>query len=69
MLANVDPKMIKGDPDKLARRLYELAMLDDPPLRVMLGAEGPAMLQPKLGKDEREREKYAQWAHGLEFDE
>jgi hypothetical protein len=69
MLANVDPKMIKGDPDKLARRLYELAMLDDPPLRVMLGAEGPAMLQPKLAKNQKEREKYAQWAHGLEFDE
>ncbi|KAF7369265.1 putative NAD-P-binding protein [Mycena venus] len=69
MLADVDPKMIKGDPDKLARRLYELAVLDDPPLHVMLGAEGPAMLKPKLAKDENEREKYAQWAYGLEFDE
>ncbi|KAJ6564644.1 NAD-P-binding protein [Mycena capillaripes] len=69
MLANVDPKMIKGDPDKLARRLYELARVENPPLRVMLGAEGPAMLGPKLAKDEQEREKYAQWAYGLEFDE
>ncbi|KAK7052070.1 putative NAD-P-binding protein [Favolaschia claudopus] len=68
MLAEVDPQMIKGDPDKLARRLYELARLDDPPLHVMLGAEGPAMLPTKLEKDEKEREKYSQWAFGLEFD-
>ncbi|KAJ7489093.1 NAD(P)-binding protein [Mycena latifolia] len=69
MLANVDPSMIKGDPDKLARRLYELANLAEPPLRVMLGAEGPAMLAPKLEKDAKEREKYAEWAQGLAFDE
>ncbi|KAJ7182842.1 hypothetical protein C8R43DRAFT_911423 [Mycena crocata] len=69
MLENVDPSVIKGDPDKLARRLYELSRLDDPPLRVMLGAEGPAMLAPKLAKDEAEREKYKEWAYGLEFDE
>jgi hypothetical protein len=68
-LTNMDPQIIKGDPDKLAHRLYELAMLDDPPMRVMLGAEGPAMLPPKLAKDEKERKKYAQWAYGLEFDE
>jgi len=69
MLENVDPKIIKGDPDKLAKRLYELATLADPPLRVMLGAEGPVMLKPKLEKDAAEREKYAAWAQGLSFDE
>ncbi|KAJ6598162.1 hypothetical protein DFH09DRAFT_53830 [Mycena vulgaris] len=69
MLKDVDPKMIKGDPDKLARRLVELAALEEPPLRVMLGAEGPAMLAPKLAKDAKEREQYADWAHGLTFDE
>jgi len=69
MLATVDPSMIKGDPDKLAKRLYELANLADPPLRVMLGLEGPAMLKPKLEKDAAEREKYASWAEGLTFDE
>ncbi|KAJ7843049.1 hypothetical protein B0H14DRAFT_3109212 [Mycena olivaceomarginata] len=50
VLTNLDPEIIKGDPDKLARRLYELAMLDDPPMRVMLGADGPAMLSPKLAR-------------------
>jgi len=69
MLAKVDPTIIKGDPDKLAKRLYELANLADPPLRVMLGAEGPIMLKPKLEKDAAEREKYAAWADGLTFDE
>ncbi|KAJ7040921.1 hypothetical protein C8F04DRAFT_184346 [Mycena alexandri] len=69
MLADIDPRMINGDPDKLARRLYELARLDDPPLRVMLGTEGPAMLMPKLAKDQKEREKYADWAQGLNFDD
>jgi len=69
MLANVDPSMIKGDPDKLAKRLYELANLADPPLRIMLGLEGPAMLKPKLERDAAEREKYASWAEGLTFDE
>ncbi|KAJ7722897.1 NAD(P)-binding protein [Mycena maculata] len=69
MLADLDPMMITGDPDKLAHRLYELARLDDPPLRVMLGKEGPTMLAPKLAKDLQEREKYKEWAYGLEFDE
>lgn len=69
MLEDVDPAMIRGDPDKLARRLFELAALEDPPLRVMLGKEGPAMLAPKLAKDAEEREKYKEWAHGLEFDD
>jgi len=69
MLAKVDPLMIKGDPDKLAKRLYQLANLADPPLRVMLGLEGPLMLKPNLEKDAAEREKYASWAEGLTFDE
>jgi len=69
MLVDMDPTVIKGDPDKLARRLYELANVADPPLRVMLGLEGPAMLKPKLEKDAAEREKYASWAEGLAFDE
>ncbi|TDL15493.1 NAD(P)-binding protein [Rickenella mellea] len=69
MLAKVDPTMIKGDPDKLAKRLYELANVQDPPLRVLLGLEGPAMLIPKLEKDASEREKYKSWAEGLAFDE
>ncbi|KAJ7677921.1 NAD(P)-binding protein [Mycena polygramma] len=69
MLTDIDPKMIKGDPDKLARRIYELSTLEDPPLRVMLGADAPASLEAKLARDQKEREKYAQWAYGLDFDE
>lgn len=69
MLENMDPAIIKGDPDKLAKRLFELGNLADPPLRVMLGAEGPVMLAPKLEKDKQEREKYKEWADGLSFDE
>lgn len=69
MLAKVDPSMIKGDPDKLAKRLHELANLEDPPLHVLLGMEGPMMLKPKQEKDAAEREKYASWAEGLNFDE
>jgi hypothetical protein len=69
MLTKVDPSMIKGDPDKLAVRLYELANLEDPPLHVLLGAEGPMLLKPKQEKDAAEREKYASWADGLAFDE
>lgn len=30
-LAKVDPTAIKGDPDKLVKRLYELGNLVDPP--------------------------------------
>jgi NAD(P)-dependent dehydrogenase (short-subunit alcohol dehydrogenase family) len=69
MLTDMDPSIIKGDPDKLAKRLYELANLADPPLHIMLGLEGPAMLKPKLEKEAAEREKYASWAEGLNFDE
>jgi hypothetical protein len=66
-LAKVDTP-IKGDPDKLAKRLYDLANLSEPPLRVLLGSEGPVMMTPKLGRDAAEREKYASWAEGLTFD-
>ena len=69
MLTKVDPSMIKGDPDKLAKRLYELANIADPPMRVMLGLEGPALLGPKLERDAAEREKFASWVEGLNFDE
>ncbi|KAJ7290357.1 hypothetical protein C8J57DRAFT_1611179 [Mycena rebaudengoi] len=69
LLENVDPNIIKGDPDKLAQRLHELANLEDPPMRVMLGTEGPQMLQQKLKRDAAEREEYAAWADGLSFDE
>jgi len=61
--------MIKGDPDKLAKRLYELATLADPPLHILLGTDAPALLKPKLEKDAVEREKYATWAEGLNFDD
>ena len=69
ILTKVDPSMIKGDPDKLAKRLYELANIADPPMRVMLGLEGLALLGPKLEQDAAEREKFASWAEGLSFDE
>ncbi|KIM89540.1 hypothetical protein PILCRDRAFT_190256 [Piloderma croceum F 1598] len=69
VLAKLDPSIIRGDPDKLAKRLYELANLADPPLHVLLGHEGPAMLNPKLERDAAERKKYASWAEGLAFDE
>ncbi|KAJ6606883.1 hypothetical protein B0H10DRAFT_2074180 [Mycena sp. CBHHK59/15] len=69
MLVGADPSVIKGDPDKLAPRLYELARLADPPLRVLLGVEGPPMLKARLERDAAEREKYASWAEGLNFDE
>jgi len=69
VLVNLDPSIIKGDPDKLAKRLYELANLVDPPLHVLLGHESPALLNPKLERDAAEREKYASWAEGLGFDE
>jgi hypothetical protein len=38
-------------------------------MRVMLGLEGPALLGPKLERDAAEREKFASWAEGLNFDE
>jgi hypothetical protein len=69
MLGNIDPSMIKGDPDKLAKRLFELAALEDPPTRILLGVEGPALWGPKLEVDEKEREKYQGWSDGLSFDE
>ena len=69
MLTKVDPSIIKGDPDKLAKRLYELANIANPPMRVLLGLEGPALLVPKLERDAAEREKFASWAEGLNFDE
>jgi len=67
MLADVDPAIIKGDPDQLAKRLYELAQLDDPPTRIFLGEEGPALWGKKMEEDKVERKKWESWAYGLTF--
>jgi NAD(P)-dependent dehydrogenase (short-subunit alcohol dehydrogenase family) len=71
MIGNVDPTMIKGDPDKLAKRIYEVSKIEEGevPVRILLGEEAPAMLGPKLEADAKSREKWASWVGGLKFDE
>jgi len=71
MLAKIDPTMIKGDPDKLAKRIYEVSQIkeEEVPMRILLGDEAPVLLEPKLNRDKEEREKWKGWVSGLAFDE
>jgi hypothetical protein len=68
-LSNMPPEFLKGDPSKLAKKVVEASLLEDPPLRLLLGAEVPSMAQAKWDKDAAEREKYGKWSEGLTFDE
>src|ERR1700675_2746681 len=61
------PSVVKGDPDKVAKRLYELANLADPPLHLQLGHDAQALLKAKLERDAAEREKYVSWSEDLNF--
>lgn len=68
-LSSMPAESLKGDPTKLAKKIVEASLLEDPPLRLLLGAEVPSMAQAKWDKDAAEREKYVEWSEGLNFDE
>jgi hypothetical protein len=64
-LANVNGKQA-GDPERAAKLICDVALRDDAPLRLLLGAPGYQVVEAKL---KRQAAEYQHWkAEGLATD-
>lgn len=59
----------KGDPRKGARAMYELAILDDPPLRVAVGTDAYDAIYEKLRAYDKNYKKYEKISTSTNADE
>jgi len=59
----------KGDPAKGARAMYELATMDDPPLRCVIGSDAYAGMQDKLKKYSESVKKFEKLSNSTDVDE
>ena len=61
-----DPDLIyRGDAKKAVAKIYQLARLDDPPLRLALGKDCINMLRTKLDELAKGVDKYESWSEDL----
>ena len=58
-----------GDPVKGAKAMYDLAVLKDPPLRVVVGTDAYAGVMNKLEEYEQSYKKYEQISNSTNVDE
>jgi hypothetical protein len=47
-----------GDPKKAARAIYDLAMMDEPPLRILLGTDAYPAILARLDEERKNFMKY-----------
>jgi NAD(P)-dependent dehydrogenase (short-subunit alcohol dehydrogenase family) len=57
-----------GDPPKGARAMYELAVMDDPPLRVVIGTDAYKGIQDKLEQYGENYKKYEKLSNSTDVD-
>lgn len=57
-----------GDPVKGAKALYEFAIMDDPPLRSVMGSDAYAAIFDKCQKTAENQKKYEQLANSTDVD-
>lgn len=57
-----------GDPKKGAKAMYELAVMEEPPLRVVIGVDAYKSIQGKLKEYKENYEKYEQLSNSTNFD-
>lgn len=58
-----------GDPKKAAKAMYQLAVMEDPPLRVVLGSDAYAAIQTKLKTYGENYKKYEALSNSTDVDE
>jgi hypothetical protein len=58
-----------GEPKKGARAMYELAVMKDPPLRVVIGSDAYKAIMAKLDTYERNYTKYEKLSNSTDVDE
>lgn len=57
-----------GDPAKGGKAMYELAVMEDPPLRVVIGSDAYAGIQNKLKTYTENYKKYEKFSHSTDVD-
>ena len=60
-------KKPNSDPVKAAKRLYELAHLENPPLRFVAGMDAIEVIRDQLEKVKLDVDRYESWSEGLEY--
>ena len=58
-----------GDPAKAARAMHQVAKMDDPPPRIVLGTDAYNMLQNKLKEDSERLQKYEKLIKSTDIDQ
>ncbi|KAK5952191.1 hypothetical protein OHC33_006664 [Knufia fluminis] len=58
-----------GDPKKGAKAMYEFAIMDDPPLRSVIGTDAYKAILDKINKYEQNYKKYEKIANSTDVDE
>src|ERR1700729_1232190 len=58
----LDGLLERGNPDKAARVIYQLAAHPEPPFRLPLGKDALEVFREKLGSTVAEVEKFASWS-------
>jgi len=57
-----------GDPPKAAKAMYELAVMDDPPLRCVLGTDAYKAMGGKLDTYKKNVEKFKDLSNSTDVD-
>jgi hypothetical protein len=57
-----------GDPTKASKALYELAVMENPPLRVALGSDAYQVVMKKLEEYQLEYTKSKDFSHSTDID-
>ena len=58
-----------GDPVKAARAMYELAVMKDPPLRVVVGSDAYKAIMGKIESYKDNYQKYEKLSNSTDVDE
>lgn len=74
---HIDPKKIAskrhmtqaGDPPKAAKVFYDLAVMDDPPLRVVVGTDAYQHINKKIETYSENIKKFEKWSNSTDVDE
>jgi hypothetical protein len=57
-----------GDPAKAAKVFYDLAVMDDPPLRCVVGTDAYSVINNKLDTYKDSVKKFEKWSNSTDVD-
>ncbi|KAI1628022.1 hypothetical protein EDD37DRAFT_692301 [Exophiala viscosa] len=58
----------RGDPVKAAKAMYELAVMPNPPLRVILGSDAHKLITAKVERDGQNCKKFSEFSNSTDVD-